>query len=179
MAACWTTSTGNVRVSLADLRDEVVVFANDLTPSDTATMDMNYVKGFVTEIGGRTSHTSIIARIMGLPAVVGTGDILSHVKHGDMVVLDAIDCNVIVNPNEEELAEARKKLEAFLEHKRQLDQVKMLPQRPPTDTGWKLVGNIASRPMQGVLDNGGEGVGLFRTEFLYMNRPTLPTEEEQ
>lgn len=172
--------TGNVRVSLADLRDEVVVFANDLTPSDTATMDMNYVKGFVTEIGGRTSHTSIIARIMGLPAVVGTGDILSHVKHGDMVVLDAIDCNVIVNPNEEELAGAKKKLEAFLEHKRQLDQVKMLPAETKDGHKVEVVGNIASpADVQGVLDNGGEGVGLFRTEFLYMNRPTLPTEEEQ
>ena len=172
--------TGNVRVSLNDLRDEVVVFANDLTPSDTATMDMKYVKGFVTEVGGRTSHTSIIARIMGLPAIVGTGDILSRVKHGDLVVLDGIDCNVVINPSDAEMAELKAKHEKFMEHKRILDQVKMLPAETKDGHKVEIVGNIAAPgDVKGVLENGGEGVGLFRTEFLYMNSPELPTEEAQ
>jgi len=172
--------TGNARVSLNDLRDEVVVFANDLTPSDTATMDMKYVKGFVTEVGGRTSHTSIIARIMGLPAVVGTGDILKRVKHGDLVVLDAIDCNVYVNPSDEEMAQAKAKYNKFMEHKAMLDKVKMLPAETKDGHKVEVVGNIASPgDVKGVLGNGGEGVGLFRTEFLYMNSPELPTEEKQ
>ena len=172
--------TGNVRVSLSDLREEVVVFANDLTPSDTATMDMKYVKGFVTEAGGRTSHTSIIARIMGLPAIVGTGDILSRVKHGDLVGLDAIDCNVIVNPNETEMSGLNAKLEKYLEHKRFLDQLKMLPAETKDGHKVEIVGNIATPgDVKGVLENGGEGVGLFRTEFLFMNSPELPSEESQ
>ena len=172
--------TGNTRVSLNDLRDEVVVFANDLTPSDTATMDMEFVKGFVTEVGGRTSHTSIIARIMGLPAVVGTGDILSKVKHGDKVVLDAIDCDVFVNPSNDELAQAEKKFEAFMAHKQELDKVKMLPAETKDGHKVEVVGNIAApKDVKGVLENGGEGVGLFRTEFLYMSSPELPTEDVQ
>ncbi len=172
--------TGNVRVSLNNLRDEVVVFANDLTPSDTATMDMKYVKGFVTEVGGRTSHTSIIARIMGLPAIVGTGDILSRVKHSDIVGLDAIDCNVVVNPSEAEMAALNAKLEKFLEHKRFLDQLKMLPAETKDGHKVEIVGNIATPgDVKGVSENGGEGVGLFRTEFLFMNSPELPSEEVQ
>ncbi len=171
---------GNVRVSLDDLDEEVVVFANDLTPSDTATMDMNYVKGFVTQLGGRTSHTSIIARIMGLPAIVGTGDILSKVQHGDTVVLDAVDCDVTVNPDGGQLEEGKKKLDAFLEHKRQLDAVKMLAAETTDGHKVEVVGNIASpNDCKGAKENGAEGVGLFRTEFLYMSRPTLPTEDEQ
>ncbi|MFR4250599.1 MAG: phosphoenolpyruvate--protein phosphotransferase [Christensenellales bacterium] len=171
---------GNVRVSLDQLDEEVVVFANDLTPSDTATMDMNYVKGFVTQLGGRTSHTSIIARIMGLPAIVGTGDVLSKVKHGDMVVLDAVDCDVMVNPDDAKMAEGKKKLEDFLEHKRQLDAVKMLEAVTTDGHKVEVVGNIASpNDCKGAKENGAEGVGLFRTEFLYMSRPTLPSEDEQ
>lgn len=173
-------ATGNARVSLATLRDQVVVFANDLTPSDTATMDMNYVKGFVTEIGGRTSHTSIIARIMGLPAIVGTGDILQHVKQDDMVILDSVDGDIIINPTDEQLKVANEKLEKFLEHKRQLDLVKNLPAETKDGHRVEVVGNIASpNDVKGAMDNGAEGVGLFRTEFLFMNRPTLPTEDEQ
>lgn len=171
---------GNVRVSLDQLDEEVVVFANDLTPSDTATMDMNYVKGFVTQLGGRTSHTSIIARIMGLPAIVGTGDVLSKVKHGDMVVLDAVDCDVMVNPDDAKMAEGKKKLEDFHEHKRQLDAVKMLEAVTTDGHKVEVVGNIASpNDCKGAKENGAEGVGLFRTEFLYMSRPTLPSEDEQ
>ena len=171
---------GNVRVSLDQLDEEVVVFANDLTPSDTATMDMNYVKGFVTQLGGRTSHTSIIARIMGLPAIVGTGDVLSKVKHGDMVVLDAVDCDVMVNPDDAKMAEGKKKLEDFLGHKRQLDAVKMLEAVTTDGHKVEVVGNIASpNDCKGAKENGAEGVGLFRTEFLYMSRPTLPSEDEQ
>jgi phosphotransferase system enzyme I (PtsI) len=172
--------TGNTRVSLNDLREQVVVFANDLTPSDTATMDMNYIKGFVTEVGGRTSHTSIIARIMGLPAIVGTGDILSRVKQGDKVILDAIDGEVFVNPTAAESAAASVKNEKYLAHKLELDKVKLLSAETKDGHKVEIVGNIAAPgDVKGVLANGGEGVGLFRTEFLFMNSPELPTEDAQ
>ena len=171
---------GIVRQSLSDLSEPTVVFAEDLTPSDTATMDMEYVKGFSTDMGGRTSHTSIIARIMGLPAIVGTSDITSRVNTGDLVVLDAIDCDVIINPSEEELKKYNEKLEKSLEHKRELDKVKFLEAKTQDGHHVEVVGNIASpNDVKGALDNGAEGVGLFRTEFLFMGRPDLPPEDEQ
>ena len=115
-----------------------------------------------------------------LPAIVGTGDVLSKVKHGDMVVLDAVDCDVMVNPDDAKMAEGKKKLEDFLEHKRQLDAVKMLEAVTTDGHKVEVVGNIASpNDCKGAKENGAEGVGLFRTEFLYMSRPTLPSEDEQ
>lgn len=171
---------GITRVTLDNLSEEVIVIAEDLTPSDTAMMDMEYVKGFVTDMGGRTSHTSIIARIMGLPAIVGTGDITSRVQHGDQVVLDAVDCDVVVNPDAAQMDVLNKKLETFLERKAELDKVKLLPGVTTDGHEVEVVGNIASHnDVKGALENGAEGVGLFRTEFLYMSRPTLPSEDEQ
>jgi phosphotransferase system enzyme I (PtsI) len=171
---------GIVRTSLSDLNEPVVVFANDLTPSDTATMNLDYVKGFATDIGGRTSHTSILARIIGIPAIVGTGDITSRVNHGDLVVLDAIDCDVIVNPTEDQKKVYDGKYEAFMERKRELDKIKFMPAETLDGHHVEVVANIASpNDVKGALENGAEGCGLFRTEFLYMNRPDLPSEEEQ
>jgi len=172
--------TGNVRESLDSLSEEVIVVAHDLTPSDTAVMDMRHVKGFITEVGGRTSHTSIIARIMGLPAIVGTGDVLGRVGHGDFVVLDAVDGDFIVRPDAGQLKAAEAKRAVFEEKRRLLDAVKMLPAQTVDGRLVEIAGNIAAPgDIKGVKENGGEGVGLFRTEFLYMNRSILPTEEEQ
>ncbi|MBE5780361.1 MAG: phosphoenolpyruvate--protein phosphotransferase [Clostridiales bacterium] len=171
---------GIVRTSLSDLNEPVVVFANDLTPSDTATMNLDYVKGFATDIGGRTSHTSILARIIGIPAIVGTGDITSRVKHGETVVLDAVDCEVISNPSSEELAVYEAKLEKYLEEKRELEKVRFLPAETLDGHHVEVVANIASpADVKGAVEGGAEGCGLFRTEFLYMNRPDLPSEDEQ
>ena len=158
---------GIVRTSLSDLNEPVVVFANDLTPSDTATMNLDYVKGFATDIGGRTSHTSILARIIGIPAIVGTGDITSRVNHGDLVVLDAIDCDVIVNPTEDQKKVYDGKYEAFMERKRELDKIKFMPAETLDGHHVEVVANIAStNDVKGALENGAEGCGLFRTEFL-------------
>ncbi len=171
---------GNARESLDSLSEEVIVVAHDLTPSDTAVMDMEHVKGFITEIGGRTSHTSIIARIMGLPAIVGTGDVLSKVEHGDFVVLDAVDGDFIVKPDDDQIKAFEAKLSAFIEKRKLLDAIKTLPAQTKDGRRVEISGNIAAPgDMKGVKDNGGEGVGLFRTEFLYMNRSILPSEEEQ
>ncbi|MDL2224740.1 phosphoenolpyruvate--protein phosphotransferase [Eubacteriales bacterium OttesenSCG-928-M02] len=171
---------GVVRTSLSDLTEPVVVFANDLTPSDTATMNLDYVMGFATDIGGRTSHTSILARIIGIPAIVGTGDITQQVAHGDQVILDAVDGDIVINPTADQLPVYQAKLEKYLADKRALDEVKLLPAVTTDGHHVEIVANIASpSDVKGALENGAEGCGLFRTEFLYMNRTELPPEEMQ
>ena len=160
---------------------EVIVVASDLTPSDTAQLNKQYTLGFATEIGGRTSHSAIMARSLEIPAVVGVKGIMDTVKNGDLIILDAIEGNIIINPSEEEIKEYNLKKEAFLEEKKAL-QV-LVNEKTITLDGHQvdLAGNIGGpKDVEGVLNNGGEGVGLFRTEFLYMNSENdFPTEEEQ
>lgn len=160
---------------------EVIVVASDLTPSDTAQLNKQYTLGFATEIGGRTSHSAIMARSLEIPAVVGVKGIMDTVKNGDLIILDAIEGNIIINPSEEEIKEYNLKKEAYLEEKKAL-QV-LVNEKTITLDGHQvdLAGNIGGpKDVEGVLNNGGEGVGLFRTEFLYMNSENdFPTEEEQ
>ncbi len=160
---------------------EVIVVASDLTPSDTAQLNKQYTLGFATEIGGRTSHSAIMARSLEIPAVVGVKGIMDTVKNGDLIILDALEGNIIINPSEEEIKEYNLKKEAFLEEKKAL-QV-LVNEKTITLDGHQvdLAGNIGGpKDVEGVLNNGGEGVGLFRTEFLYMNSENdFPTEEEQ
>lgn len=165
---------------LSDIDEEVIIVAHDLTPSDTAQLDKKYTKGFATEIGGRTSHSAIMARSLEIPAVVGVHGILSEVNHGDMLILDALKGQVLVNPDEETIKEYQKKAE---EYAKEVAELKVLKDKPTvTLDGHKveLVGNIGTpNDVDGVIANGGEGVGLYRTEFLYMNSNELPTEDEQ
>ena len=167
-------------VSLANIDEQVILVAYDLTPSETAQINLDYVLGFACDIGGRTSHTSIMARSLELPAVVGTNDITKQVKNGDTLILDAINNKVIVNPNEEELAEAEKVQQAFLAEKEELAKLKDLHAETTDGHRVEVCGNIGTvKDCDGILRNGGEGVGLYRTEFLFMDRDALPTEEEQ
>ena len=164
-------------LSLVD--EDSVIVAHDLTPSDTAQLNA-HAKGFATAIGGRTSHSAIMARSLEVPAVVGCAGVLEACNHGDLVVLDAIDGQVIVNPDEATVAEYQAKLEAYKAEKEALKV--LLNAKSVTLDGHEveLAGNIGSpKDVEGVLNNGGEGVGLFRTEFLYMDSQDFPTEEEQ
>ncbi|WP_428772098.1 phosphoenolpyruvate-protein phosphotransferase PtsI [Vibrio sp.] len=167
-------------VSLSDIQDEVILVAYDLTPSETAQINLQYVLGFACDIGGRTSHTSIMARSLELPAIVGTNDITSKVKNGDMLVLDAINNKIIINPSDAELEQAKQVQAAFLAEKEELAKLKDLPAETSDGHRVEVCGNIGTvKDCDGVLRNGGEGVGLYRTEFLFMDRDALPTEEEQ
>lgn len=160
--------------------EEVVIIAEDLTPSDTAQLNKQFVKGFTTNIGGRTSHSAIMARSLEIPAVVGTKTILSDASEGDLIIVDGMDGKVIINPSEEELATYRKKQEDFEEQKRVWAELKDEPTVSADDEHVELVANIGTpEDVVGVINNGGEGVGLYRTEFLYMGKSELPTEEEQ
>jgi phosphotransferase system enzyme I (PtsI) len=167
-------------VNLAAINEEVILAAYDLTPSETAQINLKYVLGFVTDIGGRTSHTSIMARSLELPAIVGTNDITKKVKNGDMLVVDSINNRIIINPTEAELAEAKKIKEDVLAEKAELAKLKDLPAETLDGHRVEVCGNIGTvKDCDGILRNGGEGVGLYRTEFLFMDRTSLPTEQEQ
>ncbi|OLQ88560.1 phosphoenolpyruvate--protein phosphotransferase [Vibrio ponticus] len=167
-------------VSLSDIDQEVILVAYDLTPSETAQINLDYVLGFACDIGGRTSHTSIMARSLELPAIVGTNDITKKVKNGDMLILDAMNNKIVINPSEEALAEAKAVKAAFLAEKEELAQLKDLHAETLDGHRVEVCGNIGTvKDCDGIIRNGGEGVGLYRTEFLFMDRDALPTEEEQ
>ncbi|KGK12981.1 phosphoenolpyruvate--protein phosphotransferase [Vibrio cidicii] len=167
-------------VSLSDINEEVILVAYDLTPSETAQINLNYVLGFACDIGGRTSHTSIMARSLELPAIVGTNNITTQVKNGDMLILDAMNNKIIVNPTDAELEEAKAVKAAFLAEKEELAKLKDLHAETLDGHRVEVCGNIGTvKDCDGIIRNGGEGVGLYRTEFLFMDRDALPTEEEQ
>ncbi|WP_170932567.1 phosphoenolpyruvate--protein phosphotransferase [Desulfosporosinus sp. FKB] len=166
--------------NLTHLTESCIIVAHDLTPSDTATMDQERVLGFVTDIGGRTSHTAIMARTLEIPAIVGTVDGTSIIKTGDMMVFDGESGELILNPSEETLKVYSAKQKQDRENKARLQTLKEQPSM--TLDGRKVIvaANIGTpKDCEGALKHGAEGVGLFRTEFLYLNRDTLPSEEEQ
>ncbi|UTM58049.1 phosphoenolpyruvate-protein phosphotransferase PtsI [Photobacterium sp. CCB-ST2H9] len=167
-------------VNLSAINEEVILVANDLTPSETAQINLNYVLGFITDIGGRTSHTSIMARSLELPAIVGTNDITKQVQNGDMLVLDAINNQIVINPTDGEMAKFKTIRDEFQAEKDELAKLKDLPAITLDGHQVEVCGNIGTvKDCDGVNRNGGEGVGLYRTEFLFMDRDALPTEDEQ
>ncbi len=167
--------------NLATLDEPVVVVAKDLTPSDTGSLNKEFAKGFATEVGGRTSHSAIMARSLEIPAVVGVTGILSEAQAGDRIILDALNGEVILNPTDEQVAEYTKKGEEYQKEKEALQAMKDQPSVSTDGHKVLLVGNIGSvADVEGVLANGGEGVGLFRTEFLYMKSENdFPDEDTQ
>ena len=166
---------------LTAIDEEVIIVAEEMTPSDTAQLNKKYALGFVTEIGGKTSHAAIMAVALGLPAVVGCTGIMSSCKHGDMLILDAKEGTVIVNPTEEELNDYSQRREAFLKEKEALQVLLNKPSITTDGHQVELVANIGSpKDMDNVIANGAEGVGLYRTEFLYMeSTDDFPSEEDQ
>ena len=167
-------------INLSAINEQVILVANDLTPSETAQINLEFVLGFITDIGGRTSHTSIMARSLEIPAIVGTNNITSLVKNGDMLVLDAINNQVVINPTDDELNKFKAIRDANKAEQEELAKLKDLPAITLDGKQVEVCGNIGTvKDCAGVSRNGGEGVGLYRTEFLFMDRDSLPTEEEQ
>lgn len=166
--------------NLSLINEEVIIVAEDLTPSDTAQLNRQFVKGFITEIGGRTSHSAIMARSLEIPAVVGLGPILNEVKTGDLVILDALVGEVYLNPEAAQVEEYTHKASDYAAYR---ESLKVLVNQASITTDGnhvELAGNIGTpEDVEAVIENGGEGVGLYRTEFLYMNATQLPSEEEQ
>ncbi|MBF0993506.1 MAG: phosphoenolpyruvate--protein phosphotransferase [Granulicatella sp.] len=166
--------------SPATIKDEVVVVAGDLTPSDTAQLNRKYVKAFVTDIGGRTSHSAIMARSLEIPAIVGTKEITSLAKDGDLIIIDGLSGDVFLNPSEDVVAEYRAKAEAFAAQQAEWEKLKDADTFTKDGHQVELAANIGTpKDLEGVINNGAEGIGLYRTEFLYMDSHDMPTEEDQ
>ncbi|MFC6276655.1 phosphoenolpyruvate-protein phosphotransferase PtsI [Psittacicella hinzii] len=167
-------------VDLTSISEEVIIVAYDLTPSETAQLPLDKVKGFVTDIGGRTSHSSIMARSLEIPAIVGTNNVTEQVKHGDMLILDAVNNAVIVNPTETQVADFNKLAEDLAAKKAELAKLKDLPAETIDGVKFDIAANIGTlRDCDPALNNGAEAIGLYRTEFLFMDRDSFPNEEEQ
>jgi phosphotransferase system enzyme I (PtsI) len=159
---------------------EWIVIAEDLSPSETVGLDAERVCGFVTQAGGVTSHAAIVARLRGLPAVAACGEVLGAVADRDIVVLDGITGDVLINPTVGELQVYRKKKKAFAERLRVLEQLKDISAVTTDGVRIQLLANIATaEDMEQALEQGAEGAGLLRTELLFMDRDSLPSEEEQ
>lgn len=167
-------------LSLSHLEENIIVVAYDLAPSDTASMDRKNILGFATDIGGRTSHTAIMARALEIPAVVGLGDITKRIKPGSMLIIDGERGQVIIDPTYDQLRRYQEKKKRFLDYRKNLEVLKPLPAQTLDGREIELAANIAGpEEVDVAMKNGAEGVGLYRTEYLYMNRNSLPTEEEQ
>jgi len=167
-------------VDLSAIAEESILVAKDLTPSETAQLNLEKVLGFITDLGGRTSHTSIMARSLELPAIVGIGNITQSVKNGDFLILDAVNNQVLINPSEEEITELREIQTAWLDEKHEMAKLKDLPAITLDGHHVEVCANIGTvRDVAGAERNGAEGVGLYRTEFLFMDRESLPSEQEQ
>ena len=162
------------------ISEEVIVVAEDLTPSDTARLNRKYVKGFTTNTGGRTSHSAIMARSQEIPAVVGTKSVMAEIKNGDMIIVDGFRGRVIINPPHDIIEEYKHKLAGL--NAQMAEWIKLKNERTRTKDGYsvELAANIGTpADVKSALENGAEGIGLFRTEFLYMERDNPPSEGEQ
>jgi phosphoenolpyruvate-protein phosphotransferase (PTS system enzyme I) len=174
----YLTNTPLADPSLID--EQVVIIAKDLTPSDTAGLDKKFVLGFATEIGGRTSHSAIMARSLEVPAVVATKELLSSIKHGDEIIIDGTKGEVIINPDPQMIKDYTDLMKSYEQTRLKLKSLVNVPTTTKCGHHVELAANIGSDDdLQQVLDNGAEGIGLYRTEFLYMKNTRLPTEEEQ
>src|SRR5699024_373847 len=162
------------------IEEESILIAIDLTPSDTAQMNKDVVKGFVTDIGGRTSHSAIMARSMEIPAIVGTSNATAEIQEGDYLIVDGNNGEVIINPSDEEIEKYKQLAASFEAKKAEWALLKDEPSISKDGVQVELAANIGSpNDVDSVLNNGSEGIGLYRTEFLYMESNNFPTEEEQ
>lgn len=168
---------------IADLtliKDEVIIIANDLTPSETSQLNKNFTLGFITQIGGRTSHAAIMARSMEIPAILGVGEVLGEINQGDVIILNAIDGVVTVNPTEEQIAAANAQAAEYANEQEMLKTLVNQKTVSKDNHHVELAANIGSyNDIEGVINNGAEGIGLYRTEFLYMDSNEMPSEEKQ
>ncbi|MBT2582177.1 phosphoenolpyruvate--protein phosphotransferase [Planococcus sp. ISL-109] len=162
------------------ISEEVIVIAEDLTPSDTVQLNAEFVKGFITDIGGRTSHSAILARTLEIPAVVGAQTVMSSIDNGVVVIVDGLEGLIIVDPDEVTIQAFQQKKRAYDVQKAEWAKLKDEPTVSSDGQHVELAANIGTpKDLTGVLEHGSEGIGLYRTEFLYMGRETFPTEDEQ
>lgn len=167
------------RSSLKVIHPDSIIIANDLTPADTADIDKSRVIGFATNLGGKTSHTAIVARALAIPAVVGLENITAQIKDNDQIIVDGNNGVVVINPNETTLKEYKTAQSIFIRYSEDLKKLTLLDAVTLDNKKFILAGNIEIREeIDSVISHGGHGIGLFRTEFLYLNRPALPTENE-
>ncbi|WP_145538752.1 phosphoenolpyruvate-protein phosphotransferase PtsI [Yersinia kristensenii] len=167
-------------VDLSAIPDEVILVATDLTPSETAQLNLDKVLGFITDLGGRTSHTSIMARSLELPAIVGTSNATKEIQNDDYLILDAVNNKIYLNPTAEVIEQLKAVKTQYITERNDLAKLKDLPAITLDGHQVEVVANIGTvRDIAGAERNGAEGVGLYRTEFLFMDRDSLPTEEEQ
>ncbi|WVZ28998.1 phosphoenolpyruvate--protein phosphotransferase [Latilactobacillus sakei subsp. sakei] len=160
--------------------EEVIVIAHDLTPSDTAQLNGKFVKAFVTDVGGRTSHSAIMARSLEIPAIVGTETVTQDVKAGDLLIVDGINGDVVLNPTDADIAEYDVKAQAFADQKAEWEKLKNEKSVTKDGKTFTVAANIGTpKDLAGVLENGSEAIGLYRTEFLYMDSAELPSEDDQ
>jgi len=162
------------------ITEKVIIIAEDLTPSDTAQLNREFVKGFTTNIGGKTSHSAIMARTLEIPAVVGTKEATTLIQDGDIIIVDGFKGEVHINPTPDVIATYENEQLKYEQQK--AEWTKLVDEKTTTADGHyvELAANIGTpEDLEGVINNGGEGIGLYRTEFLYMGRNQLPTEEEQ
>lgn len=177
----WLYGVANVNViDLSKLPPESIIVAKELNPSDTAQLNLENVLAFVTEIGGKTAHSSIMARSLELPAVVGVGELLDSITSEENIIVDALNGKVIINPDKENLKIYTEKRNAYLREKEELKELKDKEAISKDGIKVDIWGNIGSpKDVKGVLSNGGFGIGLYRTEFLFMDKESFPTEDEQ
>ncbi|MEE3809698.1 phosphoenolpyruvate--protein phosphotransferase [Lysinibacillus fusiformis] len=164
----------------SSINEQVIIVANDLTPSETAQLDRNYVLGFITDIGGRTSHSAIMARSLEIPAVVGAGTATTTIQDGDWLIVDGLSGQVLVNPTADVIVNYQEKAQHY--RTQQAEWSTLVNEQTVSKDGVhvELAANIGSpSDLDGVLRHGAEGIGLYRTEFLYMGRENLPSEDEQ
>lgn len=162
------------------INEEVIVVAHDLTPSDTAQLNKKYVKAFVTDIGGRTAHSAIMARSLEIPAIVGTGDITTQVAANTNLIVDGMSGEVVVEPSEADVAKYTKIAADFAAQKAEWDKLRDAKTMTADGKHFTLAANIGTpKDLVGVHENGAEAIGLYRTEFLYMDSAELPTEDDQ
>lgn len=172
--------TGASTEGLKQIDSPVIILAHDLTPSDTASMNKELVLGFATDVGGGTSHTAIMAKSLGIPAVLGLGDLSGKVNNGDYIIVDGSEGKVFVNPDTELVEKYQLKIVEYRKQREKFQDVAHLPAVTTDGRRLEISGNIGTTDdIESINSNFGDGVGLFRTEFLYMNRASLPTEEEQ
>lgn len=160
--------------------EEVIVIAEDLTPSDTVQLNAQFVKGFITDIGGRTSHSAILARTLEIPAVVGAQNAMATIRNGQTVIIDGLEGKIIVDPDAATIQAFQQEKLAYDAQKAEWAKLKDEPTVSADGQHVELAANIGTpKDLAGVLEHGAEGIGLYRTEFLYMGRDSFPTEDEQ
>jgi phosphoenolpyruvate-protein phosphotransferase (PTS system enzyme I) len=172
--------TGGEKDQLKKIDHEVILIAEDLSPSDTVNLPTDIIKGFATEIGGRTSHVAIVARSLSLPAIVGMPNITSEIEDGDTLILDGNKGLIILKPTPATLQQYQRLQESYRAFQKSLEELRNLPATTPDGRQVTLAANIEiPQELNEIFIHGAEGVGLFRTEFLFLNRESVPTEEEQ